>query len=140
MATRVGVLWYINQFLMCYYWSKHVLSCRKVFLLSVILSVSYMLYWSKIVETADDGSDTDGSSLTADSDDEADQHLITAANSDVAFLNEKRVRLAKDLLWYYPPPLSFQFIKFIVEILLFVIVVSSKCNYFTFNTTMLKIL
>lgn len=57
-----------------------------------------MLYWSKIVETADDGSDTDGSSLTADSDDEADQHLITAANSDVAFLNEKRVRLAKDLL------------------------------------------
>nr|GMC50360.1 deSI-like protein At4g17486 isoform X1 [Ipomoea batatas] len=47
---------------------------------------------------SDDGSDTDGSSLTADSDDEADQHLITAANSDVAFLNEKRVRLAKDLL------------------------------------------
>ncbi|GAV85050.1 DUF862 domain-containing protein [Cephalotus follicularis] len=47
----------------------------------------------------DDGSDSAASSVTAGSgDEEADHHLLTMPNSDIAFLHEKPVRLAKELL------------------------------------------
>ncbi|XP_031247911.1 deSI-like protein At4g17486 [Pistacia vera] len=47
----------------------------------------------------DDGPESVVSSLTAGSEDEeADHHLLTSPNSDVAFLKDKPVRLAKELL------------------------------------------
>lgn len=48
---------------------------------------------------SDDGSDSGQSSLTLESEEEeADHHLLTAPNSDMAFLQDKPVRLAKELL------------------------------------------
>ncbi|XP_016433436.1 deSI-like protein At4g17486 isoform X4 [Nicotiana tabacum] len=48
---------------------------------------------------SEDGTDSGGSSVSADSEEEGSDHqLLTVANSDVAFLNEKPVRLAKELL------------------------------------------
>ncbi|VFQ63730.1 unnamed protein product [Cuscuta campestris] len=53
----------------------------------------------KCVVIAEDGSDSGASCLTEDSDDDdISQQLLTARNSDVVFLNEMPVRLAKDLL------------------------------------------
>ncbi|XVF51811.1 hypothetical protein PTKIN_Ptkin04bG0214400 [Pterospermum kingtungense] len=47
----------------------------------------------------DEGSDSVATSLTIDSEEEdANHHLLTTPNSDVAFLKEKPVRLAKELL------------------------------------------
>lgn len=48
----------------------------------------------------DEGSDSGDSSLTTGSEeeDEVDHHLLTAPNSDLAFLQDTPVRLAKDLL------------------------------------------
>ncbi|KAK3014407.1 hypothetical protein RJ639_008835 [Escallonia herrerae] len=47
----------------------------------------------------ENGSDSGESSLTLESEEEElDHHLLTAPNSDVAFLKDKPVRLAKDLL------------------------------------------
>ncbi|CAN4127649.1 unnamed protein product [Withania somnifera] len=46
-----------------------------------------------------DGTDSGASSVTADSEEEGSDHqLLTVQNSDMAFLNEKPVRLAKELL------------------------------------------
>ncbi|KAJ0048539.1 hypothetical protein Pint_15810 [Pistacia integerrima] len=51
------------------------------------------------VDSDDDGPESVVSSLTAGSEDEeADHHLLTSPNSDVAFLKDKPVRLAKELL------------------------------------------
>ncbi|GMP95714.1 hypothetical protein CsSME_00044652 [Camellia sinensis var. sinensis] len=48
---------------------------------------------------SDDGSDSGVSSVTAESEEEElDHHLLTASNGDVAFLKEKPVRLAKEIL------------------------------------------
>ncbi|XP_043697260.1 deSI-like protein At4g17486 [Telopea speciosissima] len=48
---------------------------------------------------SDDGSDSVASSPSADSEEESsDHHLLTTQNGDVAFINEKSLRLAKDLL------------------------------------------
>lgn len=48
---------------------------------------------------SEDGTDSGGSSVTADSEGEdSDHQLLTVQNSDMAFLNEKPVRLAKELL------------------------------------------
>jgi len=50
-------------------------------------------------ETSDDETGSGGSSITADSDEEElDHHLLTVTNSDVAFLKDKPVRLAKEVL------------------------------------------
>ncbi|XWS49692.1 hypothetical protein CRYUN_Cryun12cG0025000 [Craigia yunnanensis] len=47
----------------------------------------------------DERSDSAATSLTAESEEEdADRHLLTTSNSDVAFLKEKPVRLAKEIL------------------------------------------
>lgn len=47
----------------------------------------------------DDGSESMGSSLTEETEGEgSDLHLISAANSDIAFLQDKPVRLARELL------------------------------------------
>ncbi|VFQ58769.1 unnamed protein product [Cuscuta campestris] len=49
--------------------------------------------------SSEDSSDSGASCLTEDSDDDdISQQLLTARNSDVVFLNEMPVRLAKDLL------------------------------------------
>lgn len=48
---------------------------------------------------SEDGTDSGVSSVTADSEGEdSDHQLLTVQNSDMAFLNEKPVRLAKELL------------------------------------------
>ncbi|KAJ8526735.1 hypothetical protein K7X08_029212 [Anisodus acutangulus] len=48
---------------------------------------------------SEDGTDSAGSSVSADSEEEdSDHQLLTVQNSDMAFLNEKPVRLAKELL------------------------------------------
>ncbi|WMV43539.1 hypothetical protein MTR67_036924 [Solanum verrucosum] len=48
---------------------------------------------------SEDGTDSDGSSVSVDSEEEdSDHQLLTVQNSDMAFLNEKPVRLAKELL------------------------------------------
>lgn len=48
---------------------------------------------------SEDGTDCGSSSLSAESEEEdIDHHLLTTPNSDVAFLKEKPVRLAKDML------------------------------------------
>ncbi|CAN4127650.1 unnamed protein product [Withania somnifera] len=48
---------------------------------------------------SEDGTDSGASSVTADSEEEGSDHqLLTVQNSDMAFLNEKPVRLAKELL------------------------------------------
>ncbi|XP_042506570.1 deSI-like protein At4g17486 isoform X2 [Macadamia integrifolia] len=48
---------------------------------------------------SDDGSESVASSASADSEEErSDHHLLPTQNGDVAFINEKSVRLAKDLL------------------------------------------
>ncbi|XP_075102470.1 deSI-like protein At4g17486 isoform X2 [Nicotiana tabacum] len=60
------------------------------------LSSPFLFQW--VVKTQD-GTDSGGSSVSADSEEEGSDHqLLTVANSDVAFLNEKPVRLAKELL------------------------------------------
>ncbi|XP_057976267.1 deSI-like protein At4g17486 isoform X2 [Malania oleifera] len=47
----------------------------------------------------EDGSDSDASTATAGSEEEElDHHLLTSPNGDVAFLKEKPVRLARELL------------------------------------------
>ncbi|KAF3448280.1 hypothetical protein FNV43_RR08993 [Rhamnella rubrinervis] len=46
----------------------------------------------------DDGSESLASFGTAESEEEPDHHLLTAPNTDVAFLKEKPVRLARELL------------------------------------------
>ncbi|XWS38625.1 hypothetical protein CRYUN_Cryun19dG0146700 [Craigia yunnanensis] len=47
----------------------------------------------------DERSDSAGTSLTAESEEEdADHHLLTTPNSDIAFLKDKPVRLAKEVL------------------------------------------
>ncbi|XP_015169805.1 deSI-like protein At4g17486 isoform X1 [Solanum tuberosum] len=48
---------------------------------------------------SEDGTDSDASSVSVDSEEEdSDHQLLTVQNSDMAFLNEKPVRLAKELL------------------------------------------
>ncbi|XP_058190967.1 deSI-like protein At4g17486 isoform X6 [Rhododendron vialii] len=47
---------------------------------------------------SDDRSDSGGSSVEIESEEEPDHHLLTIPNGDVAFVKEKPVRLAKDLL------------------------------------------
>ncbi|XP_027084198.1 deSI-like protein At4g17486 [Coffea arabica] len=48
---------------------------------------------------SDDGTDSVGSSVSADvEEEELDHHLLTVTNSDVAFLKEKPVRLTKEAL------------------------------------------
>ncbi|XP_057976270.1 deSI-like protein At4g17486 isoform X4 [Malania oleifera] len=48
---------------------------------------------------SEDGSDSDASTATAGSEEEElDHHLLTSPNGDVAFLKEKPVRLARELL------------------------------------------
>lgn len=47
---------------------------------------------------SDDESDSVGSSSIGTADEELDHHLLTLTNSDVAFLKEKPVRLAKEVL------------------------------------------
>uniref|UniRef100_A0A5B7ADX4 Putative PPPDE thiol peptidase family protein n=1 Tax=Davidia involucrata TaxID=16924 RepID=A0A5B7ADX4_DAVIN len=48
---------------------------------------------------SEDASDSAASSITAESEEEElDHHLLTAPNGDVAFLKEKPVRLAKEML------------------------------------------
>lgn len=48
---------------------------------------------------SEDGTDSDASSVSVDSEGEdSDHQLLTVQNSDMAFLNEKPVRLAKELL------------------------------------------
>lgn len=47
----------------------------------------------------DERSNSAGTSLTGESEEEeADHHLLTTPNIDVAFLKEKPVRIAKELL------------------------------------------
>ncbi|CAK9173287.1 unnamed protein product [Ilex paraguariensis] len=53
----------------------------------------------KEMKMVDDGSESAVSSVTAVSEEEElDHHLLAAPNSDVAFLKEKPVRLAKEFL------------------------------------------
>ncbi|CAK9185010.1 unnamed protein product [Ilex paraguariensis] len=47
---------------------------------------------------SDDGSESAVSSVTAESEEEPDHHLLIASNSEIVFVKEKPVRLAKDLL------------------------------------------
>ncbi|XP_042519095.1 deSI-like protein At4g17486 isoform X4 [Macadamia integrifolia] len=47
---------------------------------------------------SEDGSDSIASSPEEDSEEDSDHHLLTSPNSDVAFINERPLRLAKDLL------------------------------------------
>lgn len=48
---------------------------------------------------SEDGTDSDASSVSVDSEEEdSDHQLLPVQNSDMAFLNEKPVRLAKELL------------------------------------------
>lgn len=50
--------------------------------------------------TADDGIDSSTSLVSADAEEEElDHHLLSVANSDVAFLNEKTVRVTKEVHW-----------------------------------------
>ena len=47
----------------------------------------------------DDGSKSDGLSMSVESEEEEpNHHLLNAPNGDVAFLKEKPVRLARELL------------------------------------------
>lgn len=47
----------------------------------------------------DDGPESDGLSLSVESEeDEPNHHLLSAPNGDIAFLKEKPVRLARELL------------------------------------------
>lgn len=60
------------------------------------MGLSCLSYFSN---ADDEGSDSAASSLTAESEEEdADHHLLTTPNREVAFLKEKPVRLAKELL------------------------------------------
>ncbi|KAA8526033.1 hypothetical protein F0562_007867 [Nyssa sinensis] len=47
---------------------------------------------------SEDGTDSAASSVTTESEEELDHHLLTMPNGDVAFLKEKPVRLAKEIL------------------------------------------
>lgn len=48
--------------------------------------------------TTEDGTESAGSSSLDTVDEELDHHLLTITNSDVAFLDDKPVRLAKEVL------------------------------------------
>ncbi|KAK6159894.1 hypothetical protein DH2020_003275 [Rehmannia glutinosa] len=55
--------------------------------------------WVNRLARLEDGTDFGASSVTGESEEEdIDHHLLTAPNSDMAFLKDKPVRLAKDIL------------------------------------------
>ncbi|GER25717.1 PPPDE putative thiol peptidase family protein [Striga asiatica] len=55
--------------------------------------------WVNRLARVEDGSEFGASSVTGDSDEEdLDHHLLTTPSSDVAFLKDKPVKLAKDVL------------------------------------------
>ncbi|KAI4315219.1 hypothetical protein L6164_028052 [Bauhinia variegata] len=52
----------------------------------------------RVAYSDDEGSESDGSASFATEEEEPNHHLLTVPNGDVAFLQEKPVRLAKELL------------------------------------------
>ncbi|XP_043718442.1 deSI-like protein At4g17486 isoform X7 [Telopea speciosissima] len=54
--------------------------------------------WVNRLARLEDGSDSIASSAAEDSEEDSDHHLLASPNGDVAFINERPMRLAKELL------------------------------------------
>lgn len=64
----------------------------------VLRSLSLSIDQKYYVNTDDDGSESVVSSASVESEGEQNHHLLTTPNGDVAFLKEKPVRLARELM------------------------------------------